>query len=162
MADNERGDLFLCTENEGFYRIQLKKGTQPLFRDARVERLLDIQNKEVTSGDGTICRWRGQMLFVGDDRVWKLPEGKDRLEPFDLVAKSLPGRKIQRIDRSQRTDDYVWDSSRTPNAAPKTGFGGGRLYRSGRYEPLSHTVWCLRVCINSIDDEQLVRYRASR
>jgi signal transduction histidine kinase/ActR/RegA family two-component response regulator len=155
MADNERGELFLCTENEGFYRIQLKKGAQPLFRDARVERLLDIQNKEVTSGDGTICRWRGQMLFVGDDRVWKLPEGKDRLEPFELVVKSLPGRKIQRIDRSQRTDDYVWVSSRPPNAGPETGFEVGRLYPSGRYQPLSNAVSYPLGVINSIWDENV-------
>jgi signal transduction histidine kinase/CheY-like chemotaxis protein len=155
MTEDEKGDLFLCTENEGFYRIQLKKGAQPLFREARVERLLDIQNKEVPSGDGSICRWRGQMLFVGDDQVWKLPEGKDRLEPFELVAKSLPGRKIDRIDRSQLTDDYVWVSSRPPNAGPETGFEVGRLYTSGRYEPFSHAVSYPLGVINSIWEENV-------
>jgi signal transduction histidine kinase len=155
MADNEKGDLFLCTENEGFYRIHLKKGAKPLSGDARVERLLDMQNKEVPSGDGSICQWRGQMLFVGDDQVWKLPEGKDRLEPFQLAAKSLPGRKIDTLERSLLTDDYVWVSSRPPQASPETGFEVGRLYTSGRYEPLSHAVSYPLGVINSIWEENV-------
>jgi len=155
ITDDEEGDLLLCTENDGFYRIQLKKGAQPLFRDARVERLLDTQNKEVPSGEGNICQWHGQTLFIGDDRVWKLEEGKDRLEPFELAAKSLPGRKIQLIDRSQRTDDYVWVSSRPPHAGPETGFEVGRLYASGRYEPFSHAVSYPLGLINRIWDENV-------
>ncbi len=155
MAEDENGDLFLCAENEGFYRVQLKKGAQPLFRDAKIERLLDTQNKKIPSGEGPICQWQGQMLFVGDDRVWKLQESKDRLEPFALAAKSLPGRKIRRMDRSQLTDDYVWVSSRPPNAGPETGFEVGRLYTSGAYEPVSHAVSYPLGEINSIFDENV-------
>ena len=156
MADDERGDLFLCTENEGFYRIRLKEEDgQPLFGDARVERLLDIQNQEVPSGDGSICRWQGQMLFVGDDQVWKLPDGKDRLEPFELLGKCLPGRHIQAIEASQLTGDYVWVTSRPRNASPETGFEVGRLYTSGRYEPLSHAISYPLGGINSLWEEKV-------
>jgi signal transduction histidine kinase/CheY-like chemotaxis protein/streptogramin lyase len=155
MAEDENGDLFLCAENEGFYRVQLEKGAQPLFRDAKIERLLDTRNKKIPSGEGPICHWQGQMLFVGDDQVWKLQESKDRLEPFALAAKSLPGRKIKRMDRSQLTDDYVWVSSRPPNAGPETGFEVGRLYMSGAYEPLSHAVSYPLGEINSIFDEKV-------
>src|SRR3984957_4333331 len=155
MAEDEHGDLFLCAENEGFYRVQLKKGAQPLFRDAKIERLLDSQNKKIPSGEGPICQWQGQMLFVGDDQVWKLQGSKDRLEPFALTAKSLPGRRIRRMDRSQLTDDYVWVSSRPPNAGPETGFEVGRLYMSGAYEPLSHAVSYPLGEINSIFDEKV-------
>jgi signal transduction histidine kinase/CheY-like chemotaxis protein len=155
MAEDENGDLFLCAENEGFYRVQLKKGVQPVFRDAKIERLLDTQNKKIPSGEGPICQWQGQMLFVGDDQVWKLQESKDRLEPFGLAAKSLPGRKIRRMDRSQLTDDYVWVSSRSPHAGPETGFEVGRLYLSGAYEPLSHAVSYPLGEINSIFDENV-------
>jgi signal transduction histidine kinase/CheY-like chemotaxis protein len=155
MAEDEDGDLFLCAENEGFYRVQLKKGAQPLFRDAKIERLLDTQNQKIPSGEGPICQWQGQMLFVGDDQVWKLQASKDRLEPFALAAKSLPGRKIKRMDRSQLTDDYVWVSSRPPNAGPETGFEVGRLYLSGAYEPLSHAVSYPLGEINSIFDEKV-------
>jgi signal transduction histidine kinase/CheY-like chemotaxis protein len=116
---------------------------------------LDTQNKKIPSGEGPICQWRGQMLFVGDDQVWKLQESKDRLEPFALAAKSLPGRKIRRMDRSQLTDDYVWVSSRPPNAGPETGFEVGRLYKSGAYEPLSHAVSYPLGEINSIFDEKV-------
>jgi signal transduction histidine kinase/CheY-like chemotaxis protein len=155
MAEDENGDLFLCAENEGFYRVQLEKGAQPLFRDAKIERLLDTQNKKIPSGEGPICQWQGQMLFVGDDQVWKLQGSKDRLEPFALAAKSLPGRKIKRMDRSQLTDDYVWVSSRPPNAGPETGFEVGRLYMSGAYEPLSHAVSYPLGEINSIFDQKV-------
>jgi signal transduction histidine kinase/CheY-like chemotaxis protein/ligand-binding sensor domain-containing protein len=140
MADDERGDLFLCTENEGFYRVELKNGAKPLFRDARVERLLDIEGKEVSSSNGVICQWQGQMLFLGDGRVWKLAERGDRLEPFEPVVKRLPGRKIQTIEGSRLTNDYLWVISRPGDAGPETGFEVGRLYRSGRYQPFSHAV----------------------
>ena len=153
MAEDEKGDLLLCAENEGFYRIQLKPGAQPLFRDAKIEQLLDTQNKKVPSGEGPICQWQGQMLFVGDDQVWKLQAGTDRLEPFALAEKSLPGRIIKRINRSQLTDDYVWVSSRPPDAGPETGLEVGRLYTSGRYEPLSHAVSYPLGEINNIWDE---------
>jgi signal transduction histidine kinase/CheY-like chemotaxis protein len=155
MADNGTGDLFLCGENEGFYRIRLRPGAQPLFRDARVERLLGPQNQEVPSGEGTVCQWQGRMLFIGEDQVWQLQAGKDRLEPFELAAKSLPGRKIQTIDRSRLTDDYVWVTSRPPNAGPETGFEVGRLYATGRYEPLSHDVSYPLGLINSVWDENV-------
>jgi signal transduction histidine kinase/ActR/RegA family two-component response regulator/streptogramin lyase len=155
IAEDEHGDLFLCAENEGFYRVQLAKGAQPLFRDAKIERLLDAPNKKIPSGEGPICQWQGQMLFVGDDQVWKLQESQDRLQPFALVAKSLPGRKIRRMDRSQLTDDYVWVSSRPANAGPETGFEVGRLYMSGAYEPLSHAVSYPLGEINSIFDEKV-------
>jgi signal transduction histidine kinase/CheY-like chemotaxis protein len=155
MAEDENGDLFLCSENEGFYRVQLKNGAQPLFRDAKIERLLDTQNKKTPSGEGPICQWHGQMLFVGDDQVWKLQKSKDRLEPFALAAKSLPGRKVKRMDRSQLTDDYVWVSSRPAHASPETGFEVGRLYLSGAYEPLSHAVSYPIGEINWIFDENV-------
>jgi hypothetical protein len=140
MADSGTGDLFLSVEKAGFYRVQLKKGAQPLFRDARVERLLDTQNQEVPSGEGVVYQWQGRILFTSDDQVWQLEAGKDRLEPFELAAKSLPGRNIQTINGSQLTDDYLWVTSRPPNAGPETGFEVGRLYATGRYEPLSHDV----------------------
>ena len=155
MAENGTGDLFLSVENEGFYRIQLKKGAEPLFRHARVERLVDTQNQEVPSGEGTVCEWQGRMLFIADDQVWQLEPGKDRLEPFALGAKSLPGRKIQTIYASQLTDDYVWVSSRPPQAGPDTGFEVGRLYASGRYESLSHAISYPLGLINSIWDENV-------
>jgi signal transduction histidine kinase/CheY-like chemotaxis protein/streptogramin lyase len=155
IAEDEHGDLFLCAENEGFYRVQLRNGAQPLFRDAKIERLLDASNKKIPSGEGPICQWQGQTLFVGDDQVWKLQQSKDRLEPFALAAKSLPGRKIRRMDRSQLTDDYVWVSSRPSNARPETGFEVGRLYMSGAYEPLSHAVSYPLGEINSIFDENV-------
>jgi outer membrane protein assembly factor BamB len=153
MAEDEEGNLLLCAENEGFYRIQLKPGAQPLFRDAKTERLLDTHNKKVPSGEGPICQWQGQMLFVGDDQVWKLQKGTDRLEPFALAEKSLPGRIIKRINRSQLTDDYVWVCSRPPDAGPETGLEVGRLYASGRYEPLSHALSYPLGEINNIWDE---------
>jgi signal transduction histidine kinase/CheY-like chemotaxis protein len=155
MADSGTGDLFLSVENKGFYRIQLKKGAQSLFRDARVERLLDTQNQEVPSDEGTVCQWQGRMLFIADDQVWQLELGKDRLESFELAAKSLPGRKIQTIYGSQLTDDYVWVSSRPPHAGPETGFEVGRLYASGRYESFSHAVSYPLGLINSIWDENV-------
>jgi signal transduction histidine kinase len=155
LAEDEKGDLFVCTESDGFYRIQLKKGAEPLFRDARIERLLGNTNKKVPSGQGSILRWQGQMLFAGDDQILKLEAGKDRLEPFDLAAKNLPGRKINSIIRSQLTDEYVWVCSRPPHAGPETGFEVGRLYQSGRYEPLSHAVSYPLGVINSIWDENV-------
>ncbi|MBV8213570.1 MAG: response regulator [Verrucomicrobia bacterium] len=155
VADNGTGDLFLCVENEGFYRIRLKKGAQPLFRDARVEPLRDSQEQAVPSGEGTVCQWQGRMLFIGDDQAWQLQAGKDRLEPFELAAKSLPGRKIQTINASQLTDDYIWVTSRPPNAGPETGFEVGRLHATGRYEPLSHDVSYPLGLINSIWDENI-------
>jgi signal transduction histidine kinase/CheY-like chemotaxis protein len=156
MEDDENGNLFLCAENDGFYRIRPKeKEAQPLFRDARVERLLDVQNKEVPSGDGSICRWQGQMLFVGSDRVWKLSEGKDRLEAFGLLEKSLPGRQIQAILASQLTDEYVWVVSRPRNASPETGFEVGRLYPSGQYKPLSHAISYPLGGINTLWEEKV-------
>jgi signal transduction histidine kinase/CheY-like chemotaxis protein len=155
MAEDENGDLFLCAENEGFYRVQLKRGAEPLFRDAKIERLLALPNNKIPYGEGPICQWQERILFVGDDQVWKLQEGKDRLEPFALAAKSLSGRKIKRLDPSQLTEDYIWVSSRPPNAGPETGFEVGRLYMSGAYEPLSHAVSYPLGEINSIWDENV-------
>jgi signal transduction histidine kinase/ActR/RegA family two-component response regulator len=155
MTEDENGDLFLCAENEGFYRVQLKKGAEPLFRDAKIERLSAIPNNQMPFGEGPICQWQGEILFVGDDQVWKLPEGKDRLEPFALAAKSLPGRTIKRLERSQLTEDYVWVTSRPPNAGPETGFEVGRLYTSGAYEPLSHAVSYPLGEINTVWDENV-------
>ncbi|HYZ75494.1 MAG TPA: ATP-binding protein, partial [Chthoniobacterales bacterium] len=155
IAEDENGDLFLCAENEGFYRIQLKKDAEPLFRDAKIERLLGIPENKMPFGEGPICRWQGRILFVGDDRVWKLQENKERLEPFALAANNLPGRKIKRLELSQLTPDYIWVSSRSPNASPETGFEVGRLYTSGAYEPLSHAVSYPLGEINSIWDENV-------
>jgi signal transduction histidine kinase/ActR/RegA family two-component response regulator len=155
MAEDKNGDLFLCAENEGFYRVQLKKGAEPLFRDAKIERLLAVPDNKTPIGEGPICQWQGQVLFVGDDQIWKLPEGKDRLEPFELAAKSLPGRRIKRLELSQLSEDYIWVSSRPLNAGPETGFEVGRLYRSGVYQPLSHAVSYPLGEINSIWDENV-------
>jgi signal transduction histidine kinase/ActR/RegA family two-component response regulator len=95
------------------------------------------------------------MLFVGAGRAWQLVQGENRLEPFGLIAKSLPGRDVQMITKSQLTEDYVWVSSRPPDADPATGFEIGRLYSSGRYEGLSHTVSYPLGVINSIWDEKV-------
>ena len=131
LGEDEKGNLFICTESDGFYRIQLKEGAQPVFRDAGIDRLLDLQNRKVPSGQGPIVTWQGEILFTGADRVWKLVRGKNRLEPFELTAKGLPGRKINTIDHSRLTDDYVWVVSRPPHAGAETGFEVGRLYHTG-------------------------------
>jgi signal transduction histidine kinase/ActR/RegA family two-component response regulator len=154
MGEDEKGELFVSTESNGFYKVQLKGGAQPLFRDARIERLLDIEKREVPSGHA-IFKWQGQMLFVGTDRVWSLIPGQNRLQPFELAAKSLPGRGINSIARSQLTNDYVWVTSRHPNAGPEIGFEVGRLYSTGRYEPLSHAVSYPLGVIHSIWDEKV-------
>src|SRR5260221_11641930 len=124
MAEDEKGDLFLCTESNGFYRVQLNQSVEPLFSNVRIERLLDIQDQKVPSGQGSVCQCQGQMLFVGAERVWKLVQDKNRLQPFELIEKSVPGRNVQMILRSRLSDDYVWVSSRSPNACPYIGFGG--------------------------------------
>src|SRR5258708_6862374 len=155
LAEDEKGDLFLSTESNGLYRIQLNQGAHPLFRNARIEQLMDIQGRKVPSGQGSVCQWQDQMLFVGAGRVWKLAPGKDRLEPFEFIEKGLPGRNVQMITRSQLTDDYVWVSSRPPNAGPETGFEVGRLYSTGRYEALSHAVSYPLGVINSVWDENV-------
>jgi hypothetical protein len=122
LAEDEKGDLFLCTESNGFYWVHLNRGAQPLFSGARIERLLDLQSRAVPSGQGSVCQWQGQMLFVGAGRAWQLAQGENRLEPFGLIAKSLPGRDVQMITQSQIAEDYVWVSSRPPNAGPEIGF----------------------------------------
>jgi signal transduction histidine kinase/CheY-like chemotaxis protein len=155
MGENRKGDLLVSTESDGFYTVQLKEGAQPLFRDARIEPLLDMESRKVPSGSGPIFEWQGQTLFVGSDRVWRLTPGQDRLEPFELAAKSLPGRRINSISPSQLTNDYVWVVSRPPNADPETGFEVGRLYATGRYEPLSHAVSYPLGMIESIWDENI-------
>src|SRR5258707_786599 len=155
LAEDEKGDLFLSTESNGLYRIQLNQGAQPLCRNARIEQLMDIQGRKVPSGQGSVCQWQDQMLFVGAGRVWKLAPGKDRLEPFEFIEKSLPGRNVQMITRRQLTDDYVWVSSRPPNAGPETGFEVERLYSTGRYEALSHAVSYPLGVINSVWDENV-------
>jgi signal transduction histidine kinase/CheY-like chemotaxis protein len=153
LAEDEKGDLLLSTESNGLYRIQLKPGAHPLFRDARIEQLTDIHGRKVPSGQGSVCQWQGETLFVGAGRVWKLAPGEKRLEPFALTEKVLPGRNVQMITRSQLTDDYVWVSSRPPNAGPETGVEVGRLYSTGRYEALSHGASYPLGLINSVWDE---------
>jgi len=155
LAEDENGDLFLCTESNGFYWVHLNRGAQPLFSGARIERLLDSQGRAVPSGQGSVCQWQGQMLFVGAGRAWQLVQGENRLEPFGLIAKSLPGRDVQMITPSQIAEDYVWVSSRPPNANPEIGFELGRLYLSGRYEPLSHASSYPLGFINSVWDENV-------
>jgi signal transduction histidine kinase/CheY-like chemotaxis protein len=140
IADDEKGDLFICTESDGFYRIQLKKDAQPLFAGARVERLLDVQNHPIASADGAICQWQGKILFVGPDGIWQLRKGNDRLEQFKLQAASLLSTKILELTNSQLTNDYVWVISRPLHADREIGYEVGRLYTSGRYEPLSHLI----------------------
>jgi signal transduction histidine kinase/ActR/RegA family two-component response regulator len=156
LAEDETGDLFLCSESSGFYWVHLSRGAQPFFSGARIERLLDVQGRAVSSGQGSVCQWQGQLLFVGARRAWQLVRGQNRLVPFDLIARSLPGRDIQMIARSQLTDDYVWVvSSRPHDADPATGFEIGRLYSSGRYEALSHTISYPLGVINSVWDEKV-------
>jgi hypothetical protein len=155
MAEDEKGDLFVTTESNGFYRIQLNRDGQPLFRNARIEQLLDMQGLKVLSGQGSVCEWQGQMLFVAAGRVWRLVQGTNRVVPFELKEKSLPDRNVQLIVRSQLTEDYVWICSRPPNAGPEIGFEVGRLYSSGAYEPLSHAVSFPLGVINSIWDEKI-------
>jgi len=155
LTEDEKGDLFLCTESNGFYWVHLTRGAQPLFRDARIERLVDTQGRSVASGQSPACQWKGQMLFVNSDRVWKLVPGRNQLEPFELTAKSLPGRNVRMLVRSQLTEDYVWVVSRPPNAGPETGFEVGRLYLSGRYEALSHAVSYPLGPINTVWDENV-------
>jgi signal transduction histidine kinase/CheY-like chemotaxis protein len=155
LAEGEKGDLFVGTESNGFYWIQLRAGSGPLFHDARIEPLLDTQNRKVLSGPGPFFKWHGQMLLLGRDQVWKLVPGQHRLEPFELTAKILPGRRIGALYPSRLTEDYVWVSSRPPNAGSETGFEVGRLYSTGRYEPLSHTVSYPLGVINCVWDENV-------
>ncbi|HET9375172.1 MAG TPA: hypothetical protein VFO40_09375, partial [Chthoniobacterales bacterium] len=72
-----------------------------------------------------------------------------------MTAKSLPGRKVQLLVRSQLTEDYVWVVSRPPNPSPETGFEVGRLYSSGHYEALSHAVSYPLGLINTVWDENV-------
>ncbi|HXM05281.1 MAG TPA: histidine kinase dimerization/phospho-acceptor domain-containing protein, partial [Chthoniobacterales bacterium] len=153
VAEDEQGDLFLWTGNGEFYRVELKKGAQPVFRNARVERLPGLKNRKVPSADGPICKWQRQMLFIGDDRVWKLTPDKSGVQPFDLIARSLPRRDVNLMIPSRITEDYVWVGSRPSNAGPETGFEVGRLYSSGRYEALPHAVSYPLGVINNIWDE---------
>jgi signal transduction histidine kinase/ActR/RegA family two-component response regulator len=155
IAEDEKGDLFVSTESNGFYRIQLNRDGQPVFRGARVDPLLDIEDRKVASGQGSVCEWQGQMLFVGAGRVWRLEQGTNRLEPFELKARSLRDRNVQLMVGSQLTDDYIWICSRPPGASPAAGFEVGRLYAAGGYEPLSHAVSFPLGVINSIWDEQV-------
>jgi hypothetical protein len=87
-----------------------------------------------------IIDWQGKILFIGPGGVWQLRKGSDRLEPFKLPAESLLSKKIYELASSRLTDDSVWIISRPPDASPEIGFEVGRLYRSGRYEPLSHLI----------------------
>jgi len=153
VAEDEQGDLFVCTGNGEFYRVELSKGPRPLFGDARIERLPEVQNRKVPSGLGPICEWQGQMLFIGDDRVWKLSPDKSRVQPFDLIARSLPERNVNLMIPSRITEDYVWVGSQPPNAGPETGFEVGRFYSSGRYEALPHAVSYPLGVVNDIWDE---------
>jgi signal transduction histidine kinase/CheY-like chemotaxis protein len=140
LADDEKGDLFISTENDGFYRIQLKENAEPLFAGAKVEPLLDGQGDKIGSGDGGICNWQGRRLFAGSDGVWELKKGSNRLEPFQWPSASLRSRRIFALDRSRLTGDYVWVVSRPLGADSDIGLELGRLYLSGRYEPLSHLI----------------------
>ncbi len=155
MAEDEKGDLFVSTESNGFYWIQLQRDGELLFRNARIQELLDRQGRKVPSGQGSVSEWQGQMLFVGGGRVWTLMPGMDRLAPLELIEKGIPDRNVQLIVRSQRTDDYIWICSRQPNARPEIGSEVGRLYKSGRYEALSHAVSYPLGVINSIWDEDV-------
>jgi signal transduction histidine kinase/CheY-like chemotaxis protein len=139
VEEERKGELYIRTENDGFYRIQLEDNAQPLFAGARVERLVNAQNQKIASTDGLMCKWQGQMLFAGADKVWQLKTGSDLLEPF-LLPVSLRSSKIFEIKSSRLTDDYVWILSRCANAKPGMGYELGRLYTSGSYQPLSHLI----------------------
>ncbi|MBV9875455.1 MAG: response regulator [Verrucomicrobia bacterium] len=149
------GNLLVCTDNNGFYRVRLAKNASTAFQSAVVEPLLDREDTQVPSGNGSICFWRGKTLLVGADRVWQLSNDSNRLEPFELTVKSLPSRKISSINVSRLTDDYVWVVSRPPGAGPRIGFEVGKLYQSGKYEPLSHRVTYPAGVIYSIWDENI-------
>ncbi|HTD17169.1 MAG TPA: ATP-binding protein [Chthoniobacterales bacterium] len=155
MVEDAKGALFVSTESDGFYRIRLNRDGRPLFRDARIDQLVDMQNQKVSSSQGSVCEWRGQILFVGAGRAWRLVAGTNRLEPFEWKEKSLGDRNVELIVGSQLTKDYVWICSRPPNASPETGFELGRLYASGAYQPLSHAVSFPLGIINSIWDEEV-------
>jgi signal transduction histidine kinase/ActR/RegA family two-component response regulator len=155
MVEDGQGDLFVSTESNGFYGIHLNRDGQPLFRETRVDQLLDMEGRKLPSGQGSVCEWNGQMLFVGSGRVWRLVEGTNRLVPFEFKEKSLGDRTVQLLVRSQVTEDYVWICSRPPNASPATGFEVGRLYASGAYEPLLHAISFPLGIINSIWDEKV-------
>jgi signal transduction histidine kinase/CheY-like chemotaxis protein/streptogramin lyase len=155
ITDDKNGILFVSTEDGGPYCVQLRNGGPPIFRDARVERVLDTEKKEAQISDGSMVKWQDQLVFVGDDRVWELSEGRNRLEPLALIEKSLPGKKIQLISRSQLSDEYVWVSSRPKDAGPEIGSEIGKLYVSGRYEPLAHAVTYPLGVINGVWDENV-------
>src|SRR6201988_4399141 len=55
VDNDEIGNLLLCTENNGFYRVKLAKDAPAAFQGAVVERLLDQENREVPSGNGVSC-----------------------------------------------------------------------------------------------------------
>jgi hypothetical protein len=128
IEGDEEGNLLVCTDNNGFYRLRLHKEAPGAFQSAVVERLSDQENREVPSGNGSICYWHGKLLLVGADRVWQLRSGSNRLEPFELTAKTLPSRKVSSVNISRLTDDYVWVVSRPPEAGPEIGFEVGKLY----------------------------------
>lgn len=153
IESDEEGNLIVCTDNNGFYRVRLAKEAPTAFQSATIERLSDQENREIPSGNGAICYWRGKVLLVGADRVWQLASSSNRLEPFELTAKSLPSRKVSSIEKSRLTDDYVWVISRPLRAGPDIGFEVGKLYQSGEYEPLSHRVTYPAGFIYSIWDE---------
>jgi signal transduction histidine kinase/CheY-like chemotaxis protein len=102
-----------------------------------------------------MCWWHGKVLLVGADRVWQLASSSNQLEPFELTAKRLPSRKVSTIEMSRLTDDYVWVVSRPREAGPEIGFEIGKLYQSGEYEPLSHSVTYPAGIIYSIWDENI-------
>jgi signal transduction histidine kinase/CheY-like chemotaxis protein len=155
IESDEEGNLIVCTDNNGFYRVRLAKEAPTAFQSAIVERLLDQENREVPSGNGAMCWWHGKVLLVGADRVWQLASSSNQLEPFELTAKRLPSRKVSTIEMSRLTDDYVWVVSRPREAGPEIGFEIGKLYQSGEYEPLSHSVTYPAGIIYSIWDENI-------
>jgi signal transduction histidine kinase/CheY-like chemotaxis protein/streptogramin lyase len=155
IESDAEGNLLVCTDNNGFYRIRMDKDAPTAFQSATVEHLLNQENREVPSGNGSICFWHGKTLLVGADRVWQLRTGSNRLEAFDLTAKSLPSRKVSSIYVSQLTDDYVWVVSRPPDAGPGIGFEVGRLHQNGDYEPLSHRLTYPSGVVYSIWDENI-------
>ena len=140
VEQDEKGELFLRTQDDGFYRLRLERNIRPLFDGATVEPLLDTENHQIASATGSVSYWQGKVWFVGGGRVWQLSKDGSQLEPVELQVEKLRSRNISGLISSRMTDDYAWIVSRPPEARSEVGFEVGRLYRSGRYAPLSHLI----------------------
>jgi signal transduction histidine kinase/CheY-like chemotaxis protein len=153
-VEADDGDLFIFTENDGFYRVQLRKNAPLPFEGAKVEEILDPQNHRIASADRLMVHWQGKILFIGRAGSWQLRNETNQLAPFHLPA-SLLSREIVDIANSQLPDDFLWVVSQgDPDGSPLSS-EIGRLYPSGRYEALSHAITDLPREVNDIWDESI-------